>query len=69
MPRGDGTGPEGRGSLTGRGLGSCTGNVRPRNAQRVQRGTGLGPRGNGIPRGGGLGRSMARSLKRRRASR
>ena len=25
MPRGDKTGPEGKGSMTGRGLGSCTG--------------------------------------------
>lgn len=29
MPRGDGTGPEGRGSMTGRGLGLCVGYETP----------------------------------------
>ena len=29
MPRGDGTGPQGQGALTGRGLGSCQSNVNP----------------------------------------
>lgn len=29
MPRGDGTGPMGRGPLTGRGAGFCTGNKMP----------------------------------------
>ncbi len=29
MPRGDGTGPEGRGPLTGRRMGFCAGNDRP----------------------------------------
>ncbi len=31
MPRGDRTGPEGRGRMTGRGDGYCTGNNRPGN--------------------------------------
>lgn len=29
MPRGDGTGPMGMGSMTGRGMGYCTGNNAP----------------------------------------
>ena len=29
MPRGDGTGPEGKGPKTGRGLGKCSGNSEP----------------------------------------
>ncbi len=29
MPAGDGTGPDGKGSRTGRGLGYCTGNSDP----------------------------------------
>ena len=36
MPRRDGTGPMGAGSMTGRGLGSCTG------ANAVKYGAGLG---------------------------
>jgi len=57
MPRGDGTGPEGLGPRTGRGLGSCP---KPEDKQQaivpvpvlVKSGLGRG----GIPRGLGRGR-------------
>jgi len=44
MPRGDGTGPEGKGPRTGRGLGKCSGNKEPgyKNQDRPRRGLGLG---------------------------
>ena len=52
MPRGDKTGPEGRGSMTGRGLGSCTGeNQASSNSLNL----GLGKR---FGRGMGSGRSF-----------
>ncbi len=51
MPRGDKTGPEGRGSMTGRGLGSCTGeNPSNYNSSTFGLGRRLG-RGMGIGRG------------------
>jgi len=50
MPYGDGTGPEGRGSMTGRQAGYCTGNDRP---GRFERGFGFGI---GRGRGRGMGR-------------
>lgn len=58
MPRGDGTGPTGAGSMTGRGLGHCTG------AGSVRYGTGLGMRlGRRLLRrcgfAGGYGRGFA----------
>lgn len=40
MPRGDSTGPEGKGSKTGRGLGKCSGNNISSNLPK--RGQGLG---------------------------
>jgi len=49
MPRGDGTGPEGKGSKTGRGLGKCSGNS---NAGYLS----SSPRRN-IMRGNGRGRN------------
>lgn len=52
MPRGDGTGPMGGGSRTGRGLGACTGVNATRGAGL---GMGLGRRG----RSGGFGRGFA----------
>ncbi|MDP8220318.1 MAG: DUF5320 domain-containing protein [Candidatus Stygibacter frigidus] len=52
MPYGDGTGPEGRGSRTGRQAGYCTGNDRP---GRFERGFGFV-----IGRGRGLGRGIGR---------
>ena len=50
MPRGDGTGPWGQGSMTGRGLGYCAGSNTP--------GYTKGP-GMGLGRGFGGGRGMA----------
>jgi len=51
MPRRDGTGPMGRGAMTGRGLGFCTG------VNAVGYGAGLG-RGYGAGLGRGYGRGM-----------
>jgi len=57
MPYGDRTGPEGRGSMTGRRAGYCVGNDRPGSYE---------PSGYGIGRGGGrgLGRGGGRGLGR-----
>jgi len=53
MPRGDGTGPQGKGPRTGRGLGTCpTGN---KSTQKPSIGQGQG-RGLGRGLGSGLGR-------------
>jgi hypothetical protein len=54
MPYGDGTGPEGQGSLTGRGMGFCAGNARP-GSYEPRFGLGIGRRF-GRGRGGGFGR-------------
>jgi len=53
MPGGDKTGPLGRGPLTGRGAGYCTGNDRPGS---FEPGPGGGRRRGGFGRGRGLGR-------------
>ncbi|MGI6548430.1 MAG: DUF5320 domain-containing protein [Syntrophomonadales bacterium] len=61
MPRGDGTGPMGRGSMTGRGLGYCSG------ADSAGYGIGRGMRpGRGSRRGIGRvpGRGMGRGFGR-----
>ena len=63
MPRGDGTGPEGKGSRTGRGLGNCPPNTTQTSTPTVvggrrSRGKGRGIRG-GINGGRGLGRRKA----------
>ena len=50
MPYGDGTGPQGRGPRTGRGLGNC-----PPNSNQPQYGQGYG-QGFGRGRGRGFGR-------------
>ena len=56
MPRGDGTGPGGQGSRTGRGLGYCSGYSTPGYAK----GPGMGlARGFGRGRGTGFGRGLA----------
>ncbi len=56
MPRGDGTGPMGFGSMTGRGAGFCAGNSVPGYANPVP-GRGSFGRGRGFyARGGGRGR-------------
>ncbi len=47
MPRGDGTGPMGMGSMTGRGVGNCVGYA---SSEFVNRGVGFG-RGMGAGRG------------------
>jgi len=49
MPRGDGTGPQGRGSKTGRGMGSC-------GAKAAQKPTAPRGQGKGLGRGLGQGR-------------
>jgi hypothetical protein len=54
MPRGDKTGPEGRGSMTGRGLGYCRGFGEPGYTAGGGRGRGSG-RGLGRGNGGGFG--------------
>ena len=54
MPRGDGTGPMGTGSMTGRGVGYCAGNTAPGFASAGY-GAGLGGRCRGFA-GGGYGR-------------
>ncbi len=77
MPGFDGTGPEGRGSMTGRGLGNCNPNTQDQTNQTAQnqpnprpvnrffgwfrRGTGYGA---GFGRG--MGRGMGRGLGRGR---
>ncbi|PHJ36910.1 hypothetical protein P378_19550 [Desulforamulus profundi] len=55
MPRRDGTGPMGLGSMTGRGLGFCTG------ANAVKYGAGLGL-GLGLGCRRGLGRGFGRNF-------
>jgi hypothetical protein len=59
MPRGDGTGPQGLGSMTGRAAGYCAGSGTPGNANAalgrgfgVGFGRGLGFRGTGFRYGG-----------------
>jgi hypothetical protein len=54
MPRGDGTGPMGMGSMTGRGTGYCAGSTAPGFAS-AGAGLGRGPRCSGFA-GGGFGR-------------
>lgn len=56
MPRGDGTGPEGLGPMTGRGLGYCTGHSSPGFTKGVGRGLARG-------RGRGIGRGLARGFR------
>lgn len=59
MPRGDRTGPRGKGAMTGRAAGLCAGLGVPGNANfAVGRGFGMGngPGGGSGGRGGGLGR-------------
>jgi len=56
MPNKDGTGPEGKGLRTGRGLGKCRGNDDNLDDSRPKK-RGVGRCGDGTPRGGGKGRS------------
>ena len=56
MPRGDGTGPNGLGSITGRGLGYCAGYNTPGYTKGPGMGLGRGwGRGRGLGYGRGLG--------------
>ena len=56
MPRGDGTGPGGLGSMTGRGLGYCAGYSTPGYTKGFGMGLGRGfGRGRGIGYGRGIG--------------
>jgi hypothetical protein len=57
MPRRDGTGPMGAGSMTGRGLGLCTG----ANAVKYGAGPGMGL-GLGLARRRGFGRGFGRGF-------
>lgn len=59
MPRGDGSGPEGMGSMTGRGAGFCAGFNVPGFANR---GPGARGFGSGFGRGAGFGRGMGYGL-------
>ncbi|MFW5885772.1 MAG: DUF5320 domain-containing protein [Halanaerobium sp.] len=64
MPHGDRRGPEGRGPMTGRGLGYCSGNDQPGfAADAAPQGAGRGLR-NGAGRGPGFGRGC-RSVRGR----
>lgn len=79
MPRFNGTGPEGKGPLTGRGLGNCDSKVDNKTTVTIEndtpnvnlnspvdnfnRGMGLG-RGLGMGRGSGMGRGCQRGLGR-----
>ncbi len=68
MPAGDRTGPLGKGSRTGRGLGYCEGNDHPgyEKAPGQRRGPGRGwGRGRGRGRGQGPGRCYGRGYGRR----
>lgn len=58
MARGDRTGPEGRGPMTGRGFGNCAGNERPGYQ------TDAPPVGRGYGRGGGRGYGRGRGFRR-----
>jgi len=72
MPRGDGTGPRGQGSRTGRGMGPCgTGTeelpVSEENIgffRRLGRGLGFGRSGQGRGMGQGQGRGVGRGRNR-----
>lgn len=64
MPRGDGTGPQGQGSMTGRGMGQCPGGKRPVRADSnpLQTPSGI-PRGRGNAAGIGknaIGKGLGR---------
>ncbi|MCK5866879.1 MAG: DUF5320 domain-containing protein [Mycoplasmataceae bacterium] len=71
MPRGDRTGPEGKGSKTGRQMGLCSGYDKPgfenssetteRGGLGLGRGQGQGRRGNGPRDGRGAGRGNGRN--------
>lgn len=55
MARGNGTGPNGMGPMTGRGMGICGGNKQPGNENTGSRGMGGFGLGLGLGRGNGCG--------------
>ncbi len=63
MPYGDRTGPWGRGPMTGRAAGYCSGSPVPGFMNPVGRGFGRG-RGGGFGRGGGRGRGFGWRFRR-----
>lgn len=63
MPRGDRTGPEGLGAMTGRGLGFCNGNQTPGFNRGFGRGAG-GGFGRGLRRATGYGLGQGRGYYR-----
>ncbi len=69
MPKGDKTGPEGKGPKTGRGLGYCSGSDKPGyESDQPTQGMARGPRngqGNGPKDGRGRGAGRGRGLGRR----
>lgn len=70
MPRMDGTGPEGRGAMTGRGLGPCGGGNAVRGGGLGRRGRGNRPLcgrgyGRGFGRGFGMNEVSAENRKQR----
>ncbi len=69
MPKGDKTGPEGKGPKTGRGLGYCNGNDKPGyESDQPRQGMARGPRngqGNGPRTGRGRGQRVGRGLGRK----
>jgi len=62
MPRGDRTGPDGLGPMTGRGLGYCAGYDSPGYTKGVPRGGGGFGRGFGRGFRGGFGRGFGRGF-------
>jgi hypothetical protein len=68
MPQGDGTGPNGKGPMTGRGAGKCAGipvqnDLNPPNEQdmEISRGTGGGRGGQGRGKGSGSAQGNRRN--------
>ncbi|MHA1682238.1 MAG: DUF5320 domain-containing protein [Promethearchaeota archaeon] len=67
MPRGDGTGPDGYGPMTGRALGYCAGFNAPGYVNGSGRGMGMGrgrAMGGGRGRGGGAGYGLGMAWRR-----
>ena len=62
MPRNDKTGPQGLGSMTGRGLGICTGNEYLGFGNNFRFGRGFGRGGLGAGRGRGFVRNYGNSV-------
>lgn len=61
MPGGDRTGPEGKGPMTGRKAGLCSGNTTPGSMNAAQ-GNGCG-QGRGFGRGKGRGRGLGMAFR------